>query len=153
MRAHRYVIRLTLNLLLLLFCCSLAAAPPALNDVPKQDMASSVFSVEDHLGTLTLEQVRNENIEWQQNGVQTFNKGYNTSAWWLKLELRNDSHHSQERLLELAYPVIDFVDAYIVRDGVPIAEYHTGDELPIGSWSCVTTAITPRNVCWNWPIR
>lgn len=129
MRAYRYVTRLALNLLLLLFCCPLAATPETLKDVPKQDMASSLVSVEDHLGTLTLEQVQNENIEWQKNGVQTFNKGYNTSTWWLKLELHNDGDHPQERMLELAYSVLDFVDVYVVRDGQLIAEYHTGDQL------------------------
>lgn len=129
MPGHIHFIQKILTFLLLCFSLSVAASPLALGNTDRQNLVSALHYYEDHQRQLTLDTLIALNPEWQSNGNETFNKGYSASAWWLKLELRNDASQPQTRMLELAYSVLDFVDVYVVEEGKLIQQFSTGDQL------------------------
>ncbi|RUO23926.1 hypothetical protein CWE09_12315 [Aliidiomarina minuta] len=76
---------------------------------------------------------------WERVGSGT-NKGYIEDAYWYRVDLRNAQDTPQIRYLELAYPLIDYVDVYIVeRNNVgvnypqPLAHFATGDNRAFSS--------------------
>lgn len=90
-----------------------------------------ILYLEDTDRILTIDDVMNEPAEgWTQNGNQVFNMGYSSSTWWLKVDLSNVSDKKLERFLEISYPVLDYVDAYILNNGVLQQTYNLGDKYP-----------------------
>lgn len=62
------------------------------------------------------------------------NKGYIEDAYWYRLDLNNEQSIAQFRYLELAYPLIDYVDVFVFERqqsqtnyAQPINHYSTGD--------------------------
>ncbi len=95
---------------------------------PQLDLNPHIQYLEDFEGRLQLQDVTRKS-QWATQSDHSFNQGYSTSAWWLKLELRNDSEQPQERLLELGYAVLDHVDVYVVSEQGLAREFNSGDEL------------------------
>ena len=68
---------------------------------------------------------------WQQNGDQVFSHGYTQANWWLRLEVGNPGARPARQLLELAYPVLDDVEVWVLgADQRPEAHYRLGDKQP-----------------------
>lgn len=90
--------------------------------------------LEDPEGALSLgEIVRADGegaIPWTRSTVETPNLGYTDSAYWWRLDLINRGITTQDRLLEVGYPVLDDVDIFWVRDGVALRHLRTGDRQP-----------------------
>ncbi|MFZ2630798.1 MAG: 7TM diverse intracellular signaling domain-containing protein [Desulfosalsimonadaceae bacterium] len=96
------------------------------------DLAAYVSYMEDSGGALTIDRVLTlENSrEWRRNIKPTVNIGYTLSACWFRLELLNDQTTSQNRLIEIDYPVLDEIDAYtIAADGL-VHHLKMGDKQP-----------------------
>lgn len=85
--------------------------------------------LEDPSGELSLDAVRKSTQKWKTYPKETFNEGYNDSAWWLRFRLQSQDDFPLERRLEIAYAVLDKVDVYLEnRDGV--LEHHAlGDRV------------------------
>lgn len=95
--------------------------------------ASQVAVLEDETGGLDIEQIlqRDDSRLWQPLQQEVPGFGFTASAWWLKLELENASLAPLRRLLELASPLPDFIDAYAVdQRGRVVQEWHTGSRRP-----------------------
>jgi len=86
--------------------------------------------VEDAAGTLDLDQIQQEDIPWQNNGSAAFNQGYHASAWWLHVRLLNASDAPLQRLLEVGYAALDYVDIYVVDQGHITQSFQLGDKYP-----------------------
>lgn len=98
------------------------------------DPSPQVVVLEDDSGRLGIEQVVQRDAPWRPLHQVVPNFGFTASAWWLKLELDNDSHAPLRRLLELASPLPDFIDAYTVDEqGRVMQEWHTGSRRPFAS--------------------
>jgi diguanylate cyclase (GGDEF)-like protein len=121
-----------LALLLLTLLAQLATAAP-LPSTPGFDLAGSASFLEDRSATLTLHEVMAIGEGWQPTPATNFNRGFSSSAWWLRVELANTDAGPQQRLLEVGYAMLDFIDLYAVADGQIVAEYRTGDARPFGS--------------------
>lgn len=68
---------------------------------------------------------------WQQNGDQTFSHGYTDANWWLRLTVGNEGSQPARQVLELAYPVLDEVEVWVLGEGLkPEAHYRLGDKQP-----------------------
>lgn len=66
------------------------------------------------------------------NNNVPINLGFNRHALWLRTHLRNDSRHTQQRLLEIHYPVLDGVDFWCVNvDGQILSHDASGDRRPL----------------------
>ncbi|MCH8499773.1 MAG: diguanylate cyclase [Marinobacter sp.] len=67
---------------------------------------------------------------WRRNTADEINLGYTTTPHWFRTSLVNQSNQPLTILLELAYPVLDYVDVYLIRDGLVVRHYEMGDKVP-----------------------
>ncbi|MDP2228757.1 MAG: 7TM diverse intracellular signaling domain-containing protein, partial [Moraxellaceae bacterium] len=70
---------------------------------------------------------------WKQNTEQVFSHGYNSAAWWLRFEAGNTASVPVLRLLEIAYPVLDEIEVWILEGGTVRTHYRLGDKLPFSA--------------------
>jgi diguanylate cyclase len=84
---------------------------------------------EDKTSTYSIETIRAENIEWQTNPDKVFNQGYSASNWWIKFDIKNLGV-ANNMVLEISYPVLDYIDIYFEYNNELIAQYAMGDKLP-----------------------
>ncbi|MDB4990770.1 MAG: hybrid sensor histidine kinase/response regulator [Myxococcaceae bacterium] len=87
---------------------------------------------QDATGQLTFSDVRSS--AWSARFVPTEQDapsfGFNDHAFWLRLEVVNSGDVPREWLLELAYPQLDRVELYAVRDDGKVEHRVTGDRVP-----------------------
>ncbi|GAA3926366.1 sensor domain-containing diguanylate cyclase [Litoribacillus peritrichatus] len=87
--------------------------------------------IEDPNHALTFEHVQElADNQWQQNEKDQLNFGYSKSSFWLKVSFRNDDAVWLDRILEIGYPVLDYIDIYVVKNGIYTNHILMGDKLP-----------------------
>lgn len=62
---------------------------------------------------------------WQGIGRNTINFGFISQAIWLKFDVK--ANNSNDYILHIPYPLLDYLDNYSFIDGIPLAVYKTGD--------------------------
>jgi len=68
---------------------------------------------------------------WANYHADTFNFGFDRSAWWVRVRLHNAESHDVARVLDLGSALQDEIDAYVVRgNGKAIEHVATGDRRP-----------------------
>lgn len=112
--------------LLLWLVGTVQAAVPAI--VPAQfdafPLRPFVEVLEDADRQLTIADVRNPALASRFQtvpGASDLNFGFTRSAYWLRLQLRADTHTPAKTLIEVAYPALDRVDFYAESGGEPVA--------------------------------
>ncbi|GAA3961436.1 sensor domain-containing diguanylate cyclase [Allohahella marinimesophila] len=116
-------------------CCLLfvvatyaGARTPVDTDQSFIDLQPLVDVYVDDAGHLSLEEVQAlPPSVWRQSTEDRLSLGFNTAVHWFKLDLRIEQPGNEGWLLELAYPLIDQVELFIVRDGTIIRSGRTGD--------------------------
>ncbi len=86
--------------------------------------------LEDPLHVLSIEDVRRTGQHWIRNGTTAFNKGYNRSSWWLRMQLVNPADNPQPRLLEIGYAALDHIQMYVMDDNKLLQQWTLGDKQP-----------------------
>jgi diguanylate cyclase len=76
----------------------------------------------------TIESILSNEPRWQTSTQQIFNRGYSNSDWWLKFDVINIGSDSQF-YLEFDYPVLDYLDVYLVANNQIIEKHFMGDKL------------------------
>lgn len=94
------------------------------------NLGPELHYVEDVSHHLKLDDMLQPSLNWIENTQDILNKGYTHSAYWLKIDFRNTSNYSLEKFIQLAYPQLDHVDFYVVKNNQLIMHKHTGDTLP-----------------------
>jgi diguanylate cyclase len=94
---------------------------------------SAVQYLEDPDGRLAFGELGKPGLNWQENGPQTFNHGFNNSSWWLRFRVQNPGSHDADQLLEIGYAVLDYIDIYVTENGQLIETFSLGDKLPFYS--------------------
>lgn len=92
-----------------------------------------LYYVEDENHQLTLEQVTGEQFDaWREPaaGLNNLNFGYTDSVYWLRFSSRNLSKKALIRFLEIAYPVLDYVDIYVFENKQLKSHWELGDKHP-----------------------
>lgn len=128
---------MTRLLTVMLLCCSVLCLCPV------QGMAAVELSdgrVSQTVGT-ALNYVRDDSgrlqhadvlalpaTAWQQNKVDVFSQGYNNATWWLRFNVRNPERTTQRQLLEIAYPVLDDVEVWLLSGTAIKNHYALGDK-------------------------
>ena len=102
----------------------------ALSDTSTHIASEDIHFLEDHHSALTINDALKPEQHWLRLEQDNFNKGYNDSSWWLRVELENDSSERVDRLFQIAYAALDHVELYLLRDGQIVETWHVGDELP-----------------------
>ena len=118
-------------LMLLLLCTELLAEPFELRTaVQQQPLAGYLHYFQDSENQLNIGDIKNlPEDAWQHNTRQTFNHGYNSSTWWLRITISNRETWKLNRLLEISYPVLDYLSIYIFGE-TQQQTLHLGDKLP-----------------------
>lgn len=94
------------------------------------NLGPHVELLEDAGRELDIEQLLNREgaLEWQASRQDTLNFSFSSSAWWLRLRVENSSSKEVRRLLELAMPLHDYLDAYVVDEqGEVVRQWQTGN--------------------------
>lgn len=78
-------------------------------------LASQLRGIEDPTGARQAGQILDD--EWQPVSPRWLNRGYSTSAFWLRLEIGNASDSPQERWLSFGVPRLEDVRFYLFPQG------------------------------------
>ena len=89
----------------------------------------------------------NKTLNWQVNKDEAPNFGVDPSNFWFKTRINFDKQSSDDYLVEIAYPVLDFIDLYIFQNGKMKKAYHTGDRLAFN-----TRSLEHRNFLFPLPL-
>ncbi len=98
----------------------------------RMNLGDRVEFFKDPNSSLTTERLgkASETLPWQRNDTPTPNFGYTDATLWFRIQVYNPSNHRVDRLLEVAYPVLDYVDLYVFRSGELTESYQVGDKVP-----------------------
>ena len=94
------------------------------------NLSPHVLLLEDSAREFDIEQLlrQGEALEWKSSRQETLNFSFSGSAWWLKLRVENGSAIPVRRLLELAMPLHDYLDGYVVdQQGEIVRHWQTGN--------------------------
>ncbi|MDY6919196.1 MAG: 7TM diverse intracellular signaling domain-containing protein [Pseudomonadota bacterium] len=123
----------------LLLMILLGQATAANADAVAVDEQQSVYNLARHLqiledpgGNIRVSDFLSgaETYDWYQVADDIPNQGYKNGAFWYRISLFNRHDTRTEWLLNVDYPLLDYLDLYIVRGGEIIQAHHVGDKLP-----------------------
>lgn len=98
------------------------------------NLGKDILYLKDTDGTISIEQILSDKtLNWQVNKDVAPNFGVDPSNFWFKTSINFDKQASDSYLIEIAYPLLDFIDLYIFQNGMMKKAYHTGDRLPFNS--------------------
>ncbi|WP_218109785.1 7TM diverse intracellular signaling domain-containing protein [Oligoflexus tunisiensis] len=84
---------------------------------------------EDRDGSLSLGDVT-QVIAWKKVQEQIPNFGYSRSAFWFRFSVRNEASVPFQGLIEVQYPILDFVDFHVLDGNRLIKQSKSGDMIP-----------------------
>lgn len=126
-------------ILLALIALPVSAIEP-INAVSSRQSLTAQTGIYVESGPLTLSGVMQlPEPDWEP-APDDINKGYDNRGHWFRVELKNSSGHDLDRLLEIAYPLLDFIEFYEVRNNQLIRKITTGDELPFSARPVANTS-------------
>jgi diguanylate cyclase (GGDEF)-like protein len=108
------------------------AAPPALlpDDAPVVDAWPSVSILSDPSRTLSIEDVRARGDDFAAPTGAHANLGVRRDAVWLRIALAVPPGHDGRRVLEIDYPTLNRVDAWLFGGGRLVQRAALGNSLP-----------------------
>ena len=68
-------------------------------------------------------------FEWIQSTSDVPSFGFNEAAHWFRFSINNNSSTRKKALLEVGYPVLDYLDFYLIHNNQLIDRYRTGDKI------------------------
>lgn len=90
--------------------------------------------LEDAAGRFSLEDVSGGSLKnsFKRNSSENVSFGFTKSAYWIKLNFRYESGklNSREWLLEISYPLLNHIDAYLVTEKGVQEKISTGRSMP-----------------------
>ena len=134
---HKYSFLLSALLLLLITLPGHSFARPVQLD-PEQgklSLGSSLEYLEDPTGQIPLATIHTRLKEGAFHPVTEAvpNFGYSSSTYWFHLSIENPGTQPEARYLEIAYPLLDYVDLYLDYSSKAEKVYHSGDRQPFAS--------------------
>jgi diguanylate cyclase len=95
----------------------------------KQALGLSSVYYEDKTGRYSIDDIRNlSNQQWRQQANRQVSFGYSSSSFWVKLSLENTHNSKLDRLLEVAYAPLDFLEIYLFDDDQLLQQVYLGDK-------------------------
>jgi signal transduction histidine kinase len=89
--------------------------------------------LEDRSTRLGITEIQQQAQRFRYSPAANLNLGLTRSAWWLRLEVVNDSSESQTRLLEMAHPLTSSIDFWQFDANGSSRHLHTGHQTPFAS--------------------
>jgi diguanylate cyclase len=116
------------SLLLTLTLLPVSANPLILANEGSYRVAPFISYIQEQGEVMGIEQILTLPQPWIQNTNDDLNFGFSNHAYWLKFEVDNHNVLNQEWALELAYPLLDNVDVYMVNDHQQVISYFYGGD-------------------------
>lgn len=127
-------LRLSLRVLLLLLGSYIQPVFGITNLMPEDDSSQIIRSeyLVDLSGKASVDDIRKPSNEdqWQAIREDTPNFGYQKSPYWYRFEIKNASQNHKEQIIEISYPLLDYVDFYQLSEGELVQAIHIGDRKP-----------------------
>jgi len=103
--------------------------------VPERSLSSAVQLLEDRDGHLDIVAVSKPTLDtgFVAGTPERVNVGFSTSAWWVRLTLRNPGDQPRLIYLRQDYPLIDYLEVYEPRPDGSWSQHATGDRRPFSS--------------------
>ena len=70
---------------------------------------------------------------WRASQSDNLNLSYESRPYWFRITLRNTSANPLERHLEIAYPVLDYMDVFATSEAGTYLHWQLGDKYPFTS--------------------
>ncbi len=107
---------------------------PLNSDTKTLNLGALFDYCEDKRGDMELTSLMSEKGAglWKKNEKKALTFGYSNSVYWIKGELVNEEAKALTFLVEVAYPVIDHITAYVLKEK-SLEELTMGDKLPFHS--------------------
>lgn len=127
---------LILAYLLIFFCLpSIAAIDPIVLDANSKQVAlgQHAYYLEDVDGSYSLNNIAElDDSNFQLLTEESLNKGFTHSTYWLKFSIidRTFDKKTQNWKLETTYPLLDYLDIYVIDDAQNIEHIKMGDTYP-----------------------
>ncbi|HVL00640.1 MAG TPA: diguanylate cyclase [Dongiaceae bacterium] len=96
---------------------------------------------QDDSRTLSLDDLLQDKQSWTALNADSLTPGFSHAAWWLRVQLHNDSTIPQQWILDTGTALVDFLDIYTVRSNGEIASLQTGDRRPFATRPMPTRTI------------
>jgi signal transduction histidine kinase len=112
---------------------SLEARPQHLDIAAEKVVPSKgqVFFLEDPKGLLTFDDVLAKGHEFVTAPKDEINMGFTESAYWFWFEVKNSSANEVTRYVEIANPVLDHIDLFLIDEEKKLIRHdRSGDLLP-----------------------
>ncbi len=96
------------------------------------ELGTRVDVLEDERGELQVEQLADAAVaaRFRPSRAAVPSFGYTQSAYWLRFTVENSGPLERSWLLEVGYPLLDYVTLYVARSGGGYERRETGDMLP-----------------------
>jgi len=97
-----------------------------------KDLARHVELLEDPAGRWDVDTVRAfDRTHWVvDTRERVLQLGYSTSVWWVRFELTNPGKVSASRILDVAWPLLNYLDVYVYEGQKKLGTVLTGDQRP-----------------------
>ncbi|MGK0443318.1 MAG: diguanylate cyclase [Bermanella sp.] len=116
------------SLLLILALMPISAEPLILDNEGHYRVAPYISFIQEQKEIIGIEQILSTEQDWIKNQGDDLNFGFSNHAYWLKFEVDNHNVLNQEWALELAYPLLDSVDIYVVNTHKQVISYFYGGD-------------------------
>lgn len=96
------------------------------------NFSNSFETYEDYEHKLTVESlVQNFDLNlWEPPNPKNTNVGFNSSSYWLTVQLHNENPTNVRRILEMQFPLLDEFEVALVYQGDIVYRFQTGDKYP-----------------------
>ena len=96
------------------------------------DLGNRIWYMEDPSTNVSIYDILAEpdHFPWKQHQKKRLNFGITDSAYWLKLELENESVGEVHWLLKIGNPLLDHVDVFEINESGQMNRWQAGDTLP-----------------------
>ncbi|MCP4132588.1 MAG: PAS domain S-box protein [bacterium] len=123
--------------LIIISCFStslLMAGPVSLNEThTKVNLGPYLEFLEDASGAVSMQKLLdNEELykdKWQKTHKENLHFGYTNSVYWVRFSVKNDSAHSLDWILQLDYPLLDYITLFTLHNDGTYDTYESGDRL------------------------
>tara|TARA_R110001592_G_scaffold38315_1_gene126439 strand:- start:2913 stop:5594 length:2682 start_codon:yes stop_codon:yes gene_type:complete len=94
------------------------------------NLGKEVYYIEDTHNEFSLESIlKLNNSSWLQSKVSIPNFGYTDSSYWFRVNL-NPTQYSLDKILAIQYALLDYIELFVVEDGLVTKTFLTGDTFP-----------------------
>lgn len=137
-----------LHLMVLLMACCFcfngrAASLDLATSATIRDLPRYVDILEDRTGQRPVGSLlQGSDTVWSKTGEQALQISYSTSVWWIRFELENSGDTPLTRILEVGWPLLNYLDVYVYEGNQMSMQVLTGDQRPFANRPLNTRSFT-----------